>query len=460
MKNLVSILALFLVLIATSCKQEKENELLKHIPADAAFVARINTQALIKKSGIRLDNGKVKLPVENANPDIVKDIETIAQCGIDFKKDIYMFSLSYDMPVAILAHVSIDKFEKFANDNHFQFGKTQNGIRSYCGMNMKAYVKGDILMLTTDQRQNEKTDAVAIGVLSSDNNWTDSELPTILSSDDDAVAFVDIPKTTALISKMGISDGYPFFNVFGEVLNDMYKSSVYHLNIIDNTLSVRMENKLNKDSKYVKYASLILQKQNDDFLSYIPKNVNALASISINGKALTEVPEVQSLMSQTDGLGLSSVLINDVISSINGTVAFAMSAQPTDINMELLVSCENPTLVLNRIVNETLKDYAQEENGSYLIPGFGKLYADDKHIYFVSQDYEISEMGVPGSGFVQDVKGSLKYGYYDWGALSHRLQMSAYVVSRTESLEKSELRFYCKYGANNFIASLLNLSGF
>lgn len=135
-KNLLSRLLLLFIVGATLFSCSRKNEHAERIPADAIFVASINLQNLVDKSGYTAEDARI-LGAEFAeeaqsslSPEQIKYFQKLIadprEAGLSLKAPVYVFS-SPDISFALVAQVdSESKLETFIRESFKTDGKEVN----------------------------------------------------------------------------------------------------------------------------------------------------------------------------------------------------------------------------------------------------------------------------------------------------------------------------------------------
>lgn len=135
-KNLLSRLLLLFIVGATLFSCSRKNEHAERIPADAIFVASINLQNLVDKSGYTAEDARI-LGAEFAeeaqsslSPEQIKYFQKLIadprEAGLSLKAPVYVFS-SPDISFALVAQVdSESKLETFIRESFKTGGKEVN----------------------------------------------------------------------------------------------------------------------------------------------------------------------------------------------------------------------------------------------------------------------------------------------------------------------------------------------
>lgn len=135
-KNLLSRLLLLFIVGATLFSCSRKNEHAERIPADAIFVASINLQNLVDKSGYTAEDAKIlgaKFAEEaqsSLSPEQIKYFQKLIadprEAGLSLKAPVYVFS-SPDISFALVAQVdSESKLETFIRESFKTGGKEVN----------------------------------------------------------------------------------------------------------------------------------------------------------------------------------------------------------------------------------------------------------------------------------------------------------------------------------------------
>lgn len=135
-KNLLSRLLLLFIVGATLFSCSRKNEHAERIPADAIFVASINLQNLVDKSGYTAEDAKIlgaKFAEEaqsSLSPEQIKYFQKLIadprEAGLSLKAPVYVFS-SPDISFALVAQVdSESKLETFIRESFKTDGKEVN----------------------------------------------------------------------------------------------------------------------------------------------------------------------------------------------------------------------------------------------------------------------------------------------------------------------------------------------
>lgn len=135
-KNLLSRLLLLFIVGTVLFSCSRKNEHAERIPADAIFVASINLQNLVDKSGYTSEDAKIlgaKFAEEaqsSLSPEQIKYFQKLIadprEAGLSLKAPVYVFS-SPDISFALVAQVdSESKLEKFIRESFKTDGKEVN----------------------------------------------------------------------------------------------------------------------------------------------------------------------------------------------------------------------------------------------------------------------------------------------------------------------------------------------
>lgn len=430
------------ILFLASCSKAKVEE---YIPDNAVGVVTVNFKNLSDKADMEYVK---KMDVVKELRENLKDerelselldvlIDDPASCGLDLRQDVALAMIELDngdAVVEVIAKMHKKKdFEKFL-DNVQSKGKSKHEGIYYIDDSQWIIAwnkKMAIAILGANEKADLRADAAKLLKLPKDKSMASNEnFKTFWEKRGDMSAYVDYGNLLKVLN----TDKHPGLEEFGindDVLAELKKidkgAGYGTLTFEAGKMTAHVQT-INVDSKT--YKDVFNQTFNESILNYLPGKTMAFASMAVN------VNSVLSLIQQADGHVLneklmkkssnnynyyyddydyddyySSYTIKDLLSCLNGSVAFSMSSIDLSEMMPvftLVADLSNPSRLSN-ILQETSID----DGSGYYALGDG-IYLTVKNNYvIISNDNDALRGYANGLRSVADKAKSGCYAFVD-----------------------------------------------
>ncbi|MGN0214861.1 MAG: DUF4836 family protein [Muribaculaceae bacterium] len=328
------------VAIMASCNSRGEH-LDKLISDDVAGVICINMANVIEKSEIK-QGDNLALPEqlasvirENDEQLIGQMVKSIPNLGIEMKDKSYVFFPNDMMQYAVLISLSDDDKAK-AHITHrtgAQFADV--GGVDIVVSDMTVWCVDDDVLLMGKLRQNTDEKKIAKwlrGVLNHEGACV-SDVPgakPLLQSESEITGYFDMPRFSKLIrGNMVFNKLVADYPVLTLLVDSDVRAFTFEMAFNGNKGTITANLDMDANGVFATLLGSLLREPSADFLQAVPNTMPVVVNISVNGKALTALPQVQSMIRMVNQMPfLGNLDLNAIISSISGPVAVGVASDP------------------------------------------------------------------------------------------------------------------------------------
>lgn len=448
--------------LITSCSSH--DDLLKLVPADATGVICINSSKIIEKAGLG-ETGNIKIPdylqksINQNDASLVSRLMTaLPISGIDFTSNAYVFFSDAVFNTAVVANLDdAEKTQKWLEQDNTATFKEKDSYKYMLSGNTIYLIGDDKLFVgrfTSVTLDDAKIFSFARMVLenNSGKSFADNdEAKKALSEESDICAYIrpsTITKLAGLLVGSSNSTFAPLINIIAE--SDI-KALTFSLTFNKDKADFKSSAIVGPNSQYVQLINTLAGKPSDEFLKIIPKSMDYIVSMSVNGNNLLKLKEVQKIIA-TMSLDpkMAAFDLKGAIASVNGPLAVAVYQDPNfndQSNYVVAVKSSNPMSIITQINNyarhygqapqrdgnDYIYEYYNQQitvgtNGDYVYfkmlnfqPIDGFAYSDPQ----VRAFFKKSVMGIYANMRTQDAK--TKFGEISMGSSSPTSSAGNYV---------------------------------
>ena len=368
------LLLLITVGLMVSCSSTDEN-LRAMIPDDAVGVVGIDVPAVLKKSGMSVNEGTVAIPdslkkvIDDGDPNIFSDIiGNLPKSGFDFTNRCYIF-LSPGIFNAVALFPLVDEEKAATMVAKIASGKMKDvaGVKFASHLDHAYAIDNDVLLVgrCSNVVAPEVAAKAAADILDKSKPSlmdNDEVVKAIDSKEGDVNAYVDVKSLGALIksdSKLNMFKmGAPVIDIIaGTDIKAVTASIKFDKSKKDGeTAKVKTKLIYDENSQYSQlYDKVIASKASNSssVLGLIPGELSTYVGIKINGSNLVQMPQIQEMLKMLDGVPFTKGLnYNDILGSLNGAfVIGAGEATTGGYNFVIGTQSSNPTLIINQIID-------------------------------------------------------------------------------------------------------------
>lgn len=430
-KKLYFVALACVALLTTACGNKSNIEDL--VPADAAWVVRVDTKSVLTKATLMDDKGVVTL--SNQMKDAIADcegkfkriVETLPTSGLDFGRDWYLFNSSTVFAAEALLPVADDG----AVERWVAVLTSGGGMNSYDGYRyvyddqMLYVLNGGILYMgSTVRRDEEKALNAAIEIFKSQGKtsiYKNEEAKSALSAKADVALYADVKALGDIASRwksytiMGIS---PI-----SLISELGIKSVNVAMSFDSYLDITADIVAGDGSVYSVLCSQLLAEPDERFLEIIPEDMEKVLMFSLNGKNLVKIEQIKQLISLKSTMPIiRDVDFKKIISTINGPVAIGVSADANFINeynYVVSIATDDQQAILDEISRVAAKygqrprpNAAGETTYNYFNQRFTVGTHGSDYVYFKVLSAPVSNRGMSGNDGLATLMSRSKIGGY------------------------------------------------
>ena len=383
MKNFKYIVFLALALVLASCSN-KEESLLRVIPADASGVVAINTQSVLAKCEMLNQDGNFELPQslksivdENDASQLCQILTDIPVLGLDLTSKAYVFFTVKTFGSVFLASVDDEDAARKAIERR-SGGDFQSLDGLDCIFVEETFytVYDKILFIGHVNKPMEIAKAASaarkmLGRMAT-NITDDNDVMACLQAENDINAFLTQNGLNIMLNRSSqyreITKKFPLFEIFTESDIQAYICSI-NLNSDKADLDIKI--KVDDNSEYLKLLSTTLNSANSDFLKAIPESMDYIVAMSVNGMNFVNLPQIKSLISVFSNIPFIGKLdLAGMLSTIDGPVAAGLAHDPNidEWNVVFAAKSNNQSAVLGYIKKfaSALGQHPQVSDGEYI----------------------------------------------------------------------------------------------
>ena len=329
-----------IVAIMASCSNRGEH-LDKLISDDVAGVISINMANVIEKSTIK-QGDNLALPEQlatvirgNDEQLIGQMVKSIPLMGIEIKDKAYLFFPNDMMQYAVL--ISLNDADKArAHVTHrtgAQFADV-DGVEMVVS-DMTVWCVDDDVLLMGKLRHNTDEKKVAKwlrGVLSHEGACV-SDVPgakAALQSESEIAGYIDMPRFSKLIrGNMVFGKLVADYPILSLLVDSDVRAFTFDMAFNGNKGTINANLDMDENGEFATLLNTLLRQPSADFLQAIPNTMPVVMNLSVNGKALAVLPQVQTMIRMVNQMPfLGNLDVNAIVSSISGPVAVGVASDP------------------------------------------------------------------------------------------------------------------------------------
>lgn len=405
------LLLFFIAVAAVSCSN-KNDDLIKIIPSDAAGVVSIDLPTILEKGTMVTDQGNFQLPQEvtrvmdnNDSSPLCQLLTDLPVMGIDPKCKVYAFVTTKTFGSSIL--FALDDEDAARKVVETRTGKDFQNIENidciYVEDSFYA-IKDDVLFIA---RVNVSKDIntlarVAASMLShgATSIAENKEVMECLNAPNDVNAYLQLKGLQLLLSRSNtyreMASRMPLLDVFVE--SDI-KAYVASLNFKENDAVLDVKIQADENSDYIKLLSSTLSSPSSDFLNAIPISMDNIVAMSVKGENLVKLPQVGKFIASFKKIPFVGKLdIEGMMKTIDGPVAAGMvhDVNLDDWNVVIAAHSSQPDAVLSHLSHfaASLGQQPQIYDGEYIYEYSNKMIklgVKNDVLYMKMLNYEQTE---------------------------------------------------------------------
>ncbi|MBQ7691771.1 MAG: DUF4836 family protein [Muribaculaceae bacterium] len=319
-----------LAIIAIACwffmRRGSDSNLEKMIPSTATAVVRIDAAQLAEKIGLEISGTDIKLPNrvaklagENAN-EINELLGKIKDSGINPLGAMYGFATDEALTAAFLIPLlDQEKTKAFLEKEMNESFSTQDGGYYFTDGDRIFMIKNKALLvggaMDRDQRKDLRNVASELMDGKRESITSNSDVTSKLHNSKAMSLYVNTQSMLSILKEDRDFRRELRNNPLAFLLEDMSTTSAT-LAIDDNKVTLATEIST-KGNDYEKFMETIFRPAGDDFLKYMPTGCNAVAAAGVNGKKITTMSQISSVLNLLPGV------IKSALESINCIAAGA-----------------------------------------------------------------------------------------------------------------------------------------
>lgn len=335
MKKIKMLLLLAVAVIVASCGKQQGPSPMSMIPEDAAMVMSVNMKSLIDKSGIEVKDGQVIFPdsysslLQNLSASDKGELDGLAESGVDFEGRAYLFVNSSDFQVGLIVPIKDKEAFKGYVEKVDESTMTADGEEYYKCVDgrmvqlISDYYFGVFEMKGTSDEATCK--AVMSGTLEKPISTKKSAVKA-LDGGNDIMAWINYEGLMSMASGSSMSAA--------AILQGGMLASV--INSVDGVSGTLDFNKKSIDlvaktiykegTDVIANFEQIYGKASAEGLKFIPNDVEAVMSLTMNGENILKINEISNLLLQyKDNAMLSRDELRDYIAGIDGPITIGMN---------------------------------------------------------------------------------------------------------------------------------------
>lgn len=360
-KQLVS---LCVVAFLVSCSN-KNDEMLKVIPADAVGVVSVDVPNILEKSGMLNESGDFSMPEslqtivdENDESTFSKLLIDLPEMGVDYDCKIFSFyTLKTFGSVVLMGIDDEDAARKVIERRAGKDFADVDGLNCISvGDDFYALHDGIFFHATVNKPQEvTKLSAAARNMLArtSKSILDNSEVMECLNAENDVNAYMLLDGVKFLSKRSKtykeMSEKFPLVDIFVE--SDI-KAYVASANLNEDAADLEVKILADDNSEYVQLLSGTLGNPSADFLKSVPESMENIVSMSVKGEKFVELPQIAEMIETFKNTPFIGRLdIESILKTIDGPVAMGMAKDPNldDWNAVVTACSTTPDEVLNQL---------------------------------------------------------------------------------------------------------------
>lgn len=353
-----------LLLFAVSCGNVNQ-ELEQMVPDDATGVVCVDVPQIFEKSGM-IKEGKLTFPdmlkramAETDESVLSQALADVAKSGINIENKIYLFFANKTFSTVLLASVDdVEKMEKMLERRFDSKFAEHDGVKVIKKVTTVCALRDGILLLAELGKDvdTEKAAGIARSIMSRSQKsiFTDNQVKDFFGQGDAICAYLKhdgmmrMLKTATAAGKT-VSKTSPLA-LFAESGIDAVKVRV---DLLDNEVTLSGDIITDEKSDYSLLMKKVLTGADNSFLKAVPVSMKYVATASVKGAELLELPQVQQLLKAVKSEPYIGRLdFEGMIESINGPIAVGASPDDTfegDWNGVLVVKSTVPESIISHV---------------------------------------------------------------------------------------------------------------
>ena len=331
------------------------SDLEKMIPKSASAVVRIDAKQLAEKIGMEINGSDINLPKRvldlagSDGDDIYESFSKIKDSGINPLGDIYAFTTNEALTGAILIPLFDQKKAKefLEKETHETFSTVDNGFYTSDG-NSIVMIKNDVLLIggSKDRGDSEALKNLASDLMDGkkDNITSNGDITSKLHNDKAISLYVNNEQISSLLNDVPGYRSTMRDNPLSFLLDDISSTSMT-LDVDDNVVTLASD-LTTKGKDYENFMETVFHPAGNDFLKFMPAGCNIMAAAGVNGKKITSMQQISSL------LQAMPPQVKSIIESLNGTIAAGATFNPNhpgNMAYTILIGSDNPNALLSFI---------------------------------------------------------------------------------------------------------------
>lgn len=458
-----------------SCSDRK-GQLEKLIPSDVAGVVCINVPNILEKSEIK-QGDDLAIPeqlksVIDANDEQAfgQMLKNVPNLGIEIKDRAYLFfpNDTYDY-VALIAIDEEDKAktlishktgEQFADIEGVSSVKSDNSV--WCiedGVLFYGKLRGEV--------KTEKAVKWAKSILGYEGKSIGDEdvSKDLIDADKELTAYINMQKFGKQIrSNAAINSVMRNYPILQLLVDSDIKSVKMKVAFDGNRGDIDMDLSMDDKGEFSTMMKTLLQKPSNSFLKAIPNTMKLVMSMSVNGKAFAELPQVKKMIKMVNDMPfLGRLDLSAMVSAIDGPVAVGVATDPVfsdEYNYVFAARTTQPSAIID-IISAFASSFGQEPElyqGEYIYAYNNKqvrVGVIDDVVYVKMLNYEQTEPNSDGDKqmsdfFSKSILGAYcqfdnggKHSTFSFGLKDVHSAQGSFVTEKNESAMLQFLGFVC-----------------
>ncbi|MGM9802550.1 MAG: DUF4836 family protein [Muribaculaceae bacterium] len=432
MKLFREILCIAAIGLMASCSNKNEH-LENLIPADAAGVVCVNMPNVLEKSGIKSGDDLVvpdqlKAVIKaNDDQEFGQMIKNLPAIGIEIKEKAYVYFPNEmcdfvmlvalndeDKAKALITHKTGAQFA-----DHSGVDYVMSGLNVWC-------VADDILMLGHLRQSTDVKKAVKwlAGVLNYEGKSIVEveEAKGIFTSEDEVSAFFNMRHMNSIIKSNAVINSlaktYPIMQL---LVDSDVKAVTFSMTFNGNKGDMKANIIMDEDCQFATLLKAVLSGPSNAFLKAVPNTMEMVMALSVNGKSLIRLPQVQQMARMVNEMPfLGSLDVVSIIESIDGSIAVGLAQDPVfedEYNYVFAAQSSKPDDIVNLISQfaSLLGQDPELVDGEYIYAYNNKqvrLGIIGDVVYVKMLNYEQTEANCDGFAAMSDFFGASPLGVY------------------------------------------------
>lgn len=399
MKKLIYLLSLTIAIVFASCSSSKD-ELAEYISDDAMYVAKINTENLITKSGCKLD-GK-EIIISEAVAKLAKADKSVFVNPLDATKNIYVFGTKENLSIGLIKISNVDILKDPTLFDLSDFEDIDGFTTAKIDRHTYLFIKDNVGIILNKDYRTSKDELLssAKAIFDKKGKNDNKELIAKVNGDEDIIFHVDFDKASKVQPNLLQVKAFA-------------KSVTASFDFGKNDISYKITADTDENNPMIKQISGLLSKCDTKTLKYFPESTNLILGLGIDGKALKESGLANLLMLAQPELA-EVVPVEEIIELINGSVIFGVEATPDMFSSKIVATIESkePQKLLEYIVSIDRSMFTPTGSNYYLtmMPNV-ILSAEDNYLLISNIGKDLDKSLADNKNLNNSFRGSLMCGY-------------------------------------------------